>query len=330
MSQPLHVIILAAGAGKRMKSALPKVLQPIAGRPMLAHVIQTARQLRPAGIHLVYGHGGEAVRAAFAGHDDLTWAEQAQQLGTGHAVQQAMPAIPDTAQVLVLYGDVPLIRADTLRALLHDAPRLAVLVAEELVTWDPATKRYALGNGMISLARSVLDRSGFPQLIQPVLDRLAGRFGVTAMGVEITAKGTVVVLALSHSNQPFRVHTDVGSRFDTLVSATGRLIAAHGGESWTELRKKFSQIHWDKAPRFDTWKKEVELARTQGFSVDRDNFMAGLTVVAVPVFTAGGRFAYTVVVVGLSSQLTTVATDLLAQEMMREAREISGLLVEGI
>lgn len=130
MSQPLHVIILAAGAGKRMKSALPKVLQPIAGRPMLAHVIQTARQLRPAGIHLVYGHGGEAVRAAFAGHDDLTWAEQAQQLGTGHAVQQAMPAIPDTAQVLVLYGDVPLIRADTLRALLHDAPRLAVLVAE--------------------------------------------------------------------------------------------------------------------------------------------------------------------------------------------------------
>ena len=207
---------------------------------------------------------------------------------------------------------------------------LRVLVGEELVTWDAATKRYALGNGMISLARSVLDRSGFPQLIQPALDRLAGRFGVTAMGVEITSKDAVVVLALSHSNQPFRVHTDVGSRFDTLVSATGRLIAAHGGESWTDLRKKFTQIHWDKAPRFDAWKKEVELARAQGFSVDRDNFMAGLTVVAVPVFTASGRLAYTVVVVGLSSQLTTVATDLLAQEMMREAREISGLLVEGL
>src|SRR5690606_35637646 len=85
---------------------------------------------QPAGVHVVHGHGGEAVRAAFDGQDDLTWAEQAQQLGTGHAVQQAMPAVPDTAQVLVLYGDVPLIRADTLRALLHDAPRLAVLVAE--------------------------------------------------------------------------------------------------------------------------------------------------------------------------------------------------------
>lgn len=130
MSQALHVIILAAGAGKRMKSVLPKVLQPVAGRPMLAHVIETARQLQPAGIHVVHGHGGEAVRTAFAGQDELLWAEQVQQLGTGHAVLQAMPAVPDTAQVLVLYGDVPLIRADTLRALLHDAPRLAVLVAE--------------------------------------------------------------------------------------------------------------------------------------------------------------------------------------------------------
>ena len=130
MTQPLHVIILAAGAGKRMKSALPKVLQPIAGQPMLAHVIAAARQLQPAGIHVVYGHGGEAVRAAFADQQDLLWAEQREQLGTGHAVQQAMPDVPDTAQVLVLYGDVPLIRADTLKALLEGGPRLAVLVAE--------------------------------------------------------------------------------------------------------------------------------------------------------------------------------------------------------
>ncbi|MCL7715263.1 bifunctional UDP-N-acetylglucosamine diphosphorylase/glucosamine-1-phosphate N-acetyltransferase GlmU [Stenotrophomonas mori] len=130
MSQPLHVIILAAGAGTRMRSALPKVLQPIAGRPMLAHAIDAARALQPDAIHVVHGHGGEAVRAAFAGQADLVWAEQARQLGTGHAVQQAMPGVPDTAQVLVLYGDVPLIRADTLRALLAGAPRLAVLVAD--------------------------------------------------------------------------------------------------------------------------------------------------------------------------------------------------------
>ena len=130
MSQNLHVIILAAGAGKRMRSVLPKVLQPIAGQPMLAHVIATARELQPAAIHIVYGHGGDAVRARFADQPDLLWAEQAQQLGTGHAVAQAMPDVPDAAQVLVLYGDVPLIRAQTLRDLLAQPGRLAVLAAE--------------------------------------------------------------------------------------------------------------------------------------------------------------------------------------------------------
>ncbi len=130
MTQPLHVVILAAGEGKRMKSALPKVLQPIAGRPMLAHVIDAARQLQPEAIHVVYGHGGDAVRAAFADQPDLQWAEQRQRLGTGHAVQQAMPGVPDTATVLVLYGDVPLIRPETLQRLLADGERLGVLVAE--------------------------------------------------------------------------------------------------------------------------------------------------------------------------------------------------------
>ena len=135
MPGPLHVVILAAGEGKRMKSALPKVLQKIAGRPMLAHVIQTARALHPAGIHVVHGHGGDAVQAAAsdwnaAGQPDLHWAEQAQQLGTGHALQQAMPDVPDGAQVLVLYGDVPLITSATLQRLLAAPGRLAVLAAE--------------------------------------------------------------------------------------------------------------------------------------------------------------------------------------------------------
>jgi bifunctional UDP-N-acetylglucosamine pyrophosphorylase / glucosamine-1-phosphate N-acetyltransferase len=130
MSAPLHVIVLAAGEGKRMKSALPKVLQTIAGVPMLGHVIASARALAPAGIHVVYGHGGDQVRAAFADQPDLHWAEQLQQLGTGHAVQQAMPGVPEDARVLVLYGDVPLIRSQTLQRLLDAPGRLAVLAAE--------------------------------------------------------------------------------------------------------------------------------------------------------------------------------------------------------
>ena len=130
MTAPLHVIVLAAGEGKRMKSSIPKVLQKVAGRPMLGRVIDAARTLSPARIHIVYGHGGEQVRAAFADDADLAWAEQARQLGTGHAVQQALPEVPDGAQVLVLYGDVPLIRGETLRRLLDAPARLAVLVAD--------------------------------------------------------------------------------------------------------------------------------------------------------------------------------------------------------
>ena len=105
----LSVVILAAGQGKRMNSDLPKVLQPLAGQPLLQHVIDTARALDPANIYVVYGHGGAQVQAALP-HEHVDWMLQAEQLGTGHAVMQAMCVIPDDHTVLVLYGDVPLIR----------------------------------------------------------------------------------------------------------------------------------------------------------------------------------------------------------------------------
>jgi bifunctional UDP-N-acetylglucosamine pyrophosphorylase/glucosamine-1-phosphate N-acetyltransferase len=113
---PLSVVILAAGQGKRMHSDLPKVLQPLAGEPLLTHVIRAARALNPAKVYVVYGHGGPAVRAAFD-REDVDWVLQAEQLGTGHAVMQAMAAIADDHTVLVLYGDVPLMRVATLSAL---------------------------------------------------------------------------------------------------------------------------------------------------------------------------------------------------------------------
>ena len=127
---PLSVVILAAGQGKRMHSDLPKVLQPLAGRPLLAHVIATARALAPAGIQVVYGHGGEKVRAALAS-EPVSWVLQEPQLGTGHAVQQVASQLDDAHRVLILYGDVPLIRPGTLQQLLElaGARSLALLSA---------------------------------------------------------------------------------------------------------------------------------------------------------------------------------------------------------
>ena len=117
---PISVVILAAGQGKRMQSDLPKVLQPVAGRPLLQHVIDAARELAASDIHVVYGHGGERVRETLAA-ENVTWALQAEQLGTGHAVQQAMPAVPDDHLVLILFGDVPLVQAATMQRLVEAA-----------------------------------------------------------------------------------------------------------------------------------------------------------------------------------------------------------------
>ena len=135
----MNIVILAAGQGKRMKSALPKVLHTIAGRPMLSHVLDTARSVGadagPVRPIVVVGHGGDAVRAAYVGADDLVFVTQATQLGTGHAVQQAVPHLNDAGPTLVLYGDVPLTTAATLRRLVAAAGNGVALLTVRLA--DP-------------------------------------------------------------------------------------------------------------------------------------------------------------------------------------------------
>tara|TARA_R110002049_G_scaffold20717_32_gene76122 strand:+ start:22174 stop:23538 length:1365 start_codon:yes stop_codon:yes gene_type:complete len=127
----LSIVILAAGQGTRMRSSLPKVLQPLAGKPLLAHVVSCSRAVGGDDVCVVYGHGADKVQAAFAG-EGLRWALQAEQLGTGHAVMQAMPETPDDNQVLILFGDVPLTRPETLQRLLQGTAEneMAILTVE--------------------------------------------------------------------------------------------------------------------------------------------------------------------------------------------------------
>jgi len=134
--QPIEVVVLAAGQGKRMRSTRPKVLHHLAGRPLLAHVLDTAAALQPQAIHLVVGHGGDQVRQAFADRP-LQWAEQQTQLGTGHAVAQALPAVADESLLLVLYGDVPLVALPTLQQLLSLAATTAGVALLTLRLDDP-------------------------------------------------------------------------------------------------------------------------------------------------------------------------------------------------
>ena len=140
---PLHVVILAAGPGTRMRSGLPKVLHLLAGRPLLSHVIGAASGLGAACVHVVYGHAGGVVREAMAAAD-VEWVEQREQLGTGHAVAMAMPGIPDDATVLVLNADVPLVNPITLR--------------------DTAT--LAGGSGIALVTAVVDDPSGYGRIVR--------------------------------------------------------------------------------------------------------------------------------------------------------------------
>jgi DNA-binding IclR family transcriptional regulator len=202
---------------------------------------------------------------------------------------------------------------------------LRVLVVEELVKVD-ATKRYSLGSGMLSLARSVIEGNRFPAVVQPVLDRIATEWGVTAIGVEINGLDHMVVVALSRSQVPFRLHVDVGSRFPALISATGRCLAAFGEHPWSEVERRFRSLRWHNAPSYETWRKEIETVRRQGFSVDRGNYIAGVTIVAVPVLGARGTLSHTIAGVGLGSQLDRAAAIALARDMRTAAAALASQL----
>jgi bifunctional UDP-N-acetylglucosamine pyrophosphorylase / glucosamine-1-phosphate N-acetyltransferase len=185
MSQALHVLILAAGEGKRMKSASAKVLMPLAGRPLLTHVIDAARALGPTRVHVVYGHNGEQVRAAYAADPALGWIEQRERLGTGHAVRTALEALQASGElegrVLVLYGDVPLIRSEVLAELVSGGAGLAMLAT-----------RLANPTGY---GRVVLDAAGNVRQIVEEKDASAAQRAIDVVNTGIVAGDAAKLLA---------------------------------------------------------------------------------------------------------------------------------------
>ena len=142
------VIILAAGKGTRMRSNLPKVLQPLAGRPLLGHVIETAKKLNAANIITIYGHGGDKVQQAFA-QENVQWVEQAEQLGTGHAVKVTLPVLPTEGVSLILSGDVPCVTQETLQRLLDASAQTGIGIVTLTVNDATGYGRIVRKNGQI-------------------------------------------------------------------------------------------------------------------------------------------------------------------------------------
>ena len=220
----MNIVILAAGTGKRMRSALPKVLHPLAGRPLLSHVIDTARTLKPGRLVVVVGHGAEQVREAVAA-PDVQFALQAEQLGTGHAVQQALPLLDPSQPTLVLYGDVPLTKASTLKHLTDAAVegRYGVLT----VTLDDPT-----GYGRI-----VRDQAGYVQRIVEQKDATPEQQKIreinTGIVVTPTAQLAMWLASLRNDNAQGEYYlTDVVER---AIEAGFDIVTTQPDEEWETL-----------------------------------------------------------------------------------------------
>ncbi|KVV56997.1 bifunctional N-acetylglucosamine-1-phosphate uridyltransferase/glucosamine-1-phosphate acetyltransferase [Burkholderia cepacia] len=220
----MNIVILAAGTGKRMRSALPKVLHPLAGRPLLSHVIDTARTLQPSRLVVVVGHGAEQVQAAVAA-PDVQFAVQAEQLGTGHAVRQALPLLDPAQPTLVLYGDVPLTRASTLQRLVDAARegRYGILA----VTLDDPT-----GYGRI-----VRDAAGFVTRIVEQKDASPDELRIAEINTGIivtpTAQLSMWLGALKNENAQGEYYlTDV---VELAIEAGFEVVTAQPDEEWETL-----------------------------------------------------------------------------------------------
>lgn len=201
---------------------------------------------------------------------------------------------------------------------------LRALVAEELVSFDHDTKRYALEAGVLTLARQWLRRNQFTDLAQPVLDKIAQAFDVTMLGVQIVGLDHIIAVAVSQTGSNFQLSTQVGSRFPALISATGRCIAAFGDYSQPQLEARFKTLRWDDPPSFEEWLAEVDQTRLQGFGVDDGNYISGVTVVAAPVWKATGRPSHALVAIGIGSAIRRAGLKALGEALVAGARTVSG------
>lgn len=203
---------------------------------------------------------------------------------------------------------------------------LRALVAEELVAFEPDTKRYSLEAGVLTLAQHWLRRNRFTALVQPVLDRIGQSFAVTALGVQIVGLDHIVVVATSQSGADFQLSAQIGSRFPALISATGRCIAAFGDHSAVDLEAGFRALRWDDPPAFEEWSQQVEQTRERGFAVDAGNYITGVTVVAAPVWKVRGQLSHAVVALGIGSALRGAALPSLEEALLSAAQTLSSQL----
>ena len=205
---------------------------------------------------------------------------------------------------------------------------LRALAEEELVSFDPDTKRYALEAGVLTLARGWLKRNQLSDLAQPLLDRLARDHGVTMLAVQIVGLEHMIVVATAQGGANFQLSAQIGSRFPALISATGRCLVAFGDYPADRLEQGFARLRWDAPPAYADWLEQIAETRQRGYAVDLGNYIDGVTVVAAPVWKASGGPGHALVATGLASAVRQVGVETIGEALASAARTLSGQMHE--
>lgn len=194
---------------------------------------------------------------------------------------------------------------------------LRVMVTEGLVAFDPVSKRYSIDVGILPIARNAIQRNNFVNIIEDKLTELSIQYGVTCIATQISEPNHMIVVAISQATSPFRLQVDLGNRFPTLISATGRCFAAFTQINTSELKKRFEQLNWDFPPSFEQWKSEIEETKKVGFAIDKGNYISGVSIIAVPFFNQSGQITKSIVAIGISEKIEAIGVQKIGADMMQ-------------
>lgn len=200
---------------------------------------------------------------------------------------------------------------------------LKTLVHEGVVIFDDATKTYAIGIGLVELAKGALEQSSYVRLIRPHLESLAAEHRVTATLWQRSREERVVLVDLADNTAAMRVHMSIGQRLPMYIAALGRCMAAYSDLTEEQLRDRIATLRWENAPSFEEYYAEVRQVRDRGFAVDNGNYVRGVTTVSAPIVDASDRANMAMSAVGFTAQLNKASIRQLGEDLHERSRQLS-------
>jgi len=200
---------------------------------------------------------------------------------------------------------------------------LRELNSENLVSYDPDTKKYSLGAGILSLARQYGLKNPFSQAVRPVIERIAERHPVMVVVAEHSRDRVSTVVAIAGRSHPFTVRVEIGARFMGFAGASGRCVAAYSGLSKEKLKEEFEKVPWAVKPKFNVWLKEVLAVHQNHFAEDNGNYIKGITIRSVPIFDSNKQVRRSISAIDFTGHMRSQEADVLVTELIEAAHQFN-------